>query len=156
MAAQVEHVIHQSRAARSMLRPVLRSHLPLRTKIALYKGYICSRLTIALRKIVGAGRYVLNNAIARDLCTETVEEFIQRIAYRMYVIADQGPYEFLRNIALTHERSPSGRPLPRELVKMSEAQMACENYTSTIGSPRREPLPPEPSGLYPRREHARA
>ncbi|GBP92957.1 hypothetical protein EVAR_84060_1 [Eumeta japonica] len=28
MATQVEQVIHQSRAARSMLRPVLRSHLP--------------------------------------------------------------------------------------------------------------------------------
>ncbi|GBP37600.1 RNA-directed DNA polymerase from mobile element jockey [Eumeta japonica] len=47
MAAQVKHVIHQSRAARSMLRPVLRSHLPLRAKVALYKGYIRSRLTYA-------------------------------------------------------------------------------------------------------------
>ncbi|GBP27513.1 RNA-directed DNA polymerase from mobile element jockey [Eumeta japonica] len=37
MAAQVEQVI-QSRAARSMLRPVLRSHLLLRAKLALYKG----------------------------------------------------------------------------------------------------------------------
>ncbi|GBP10876.1 hypothetical protein EVAR_5456_1 [Eumeta japonica] len=80
--AQVEHVNHQSRAARSMLRPVLRSHLPLRAKVALYKGYIRSRLTyaapawyalcsasqrkriqaqqnIALRMIVGAGRALL-------------------------------------------------------------------------------------------------
>ncbi|GBP78554.1 hypothetical protein EVAR_61565_1 [Eumeta japonica] len=140
MAAQVKHVIHQSRAARSMLRPVFRSHLPLRAKIVLYKGYIRSRLTyvapawyalcsasqrkriqaqqsIALRMIVGAGRYVLNDVIARDFCIETVEEFIQRIARRMYDIADQGPYELLRNMAPTHERSPSGRPLPRELVK---------------------------------------
>ncbi|GBP58048.1 RNA-directed DNA polymerase from mobile element jockey [Eumeta japonica] len=99
MAAQVEQVIHQIRDARSMLRPVLRSHLPLRAKLALYKGYIRSRLTytaptwyalcstsqrkriqaqqsIALRMIVGAGRYVLNDVIARDLCIETVEEFI--------------------------------------------------------------------------------
>ncbi|GBP49819.1 hypothetical protein EVAR_83768_1 [Eumeta japonica] len=37
MAAQVEHVIHQNRAARSVLRPVFRSHLPLRAKVALYK-----------------------------------------------------------------------------------------------------------------------
>ncbi|GBP91643.1 hypothetical protein EVAR_68277_1 [Eumeta japonica] len=140
MAAQVEQVIHQSRAARSMLRPVLRSHLPLRAKLALYKGYIRSRLTyaapawyalcstsqrkriqalqnIALRMIVGAGRYVLNSVIARDLCIETVKEFIQRIARQMFDIADQGPHEFLRNITPTHERSPSGRPLPRELVK---------------------------------------
>ncbi|GBP22862.1 RNA-directed DNA polymerase from mobile element jockey [Eumeta japonica] len=95
MAAQVEHVIHQSRAARSMLRPVLRSHLPLRAKVALYKGYIRSRLTyaapawyalcsssqkkriqaqqnITLRMIAGEGRYVLNDVIARDLCIETV------------------------------------------------------------------------------------
>ncbi|GBP62716.1 hypothetical protein EVAR_56234_1 [Eumeta japonica] len=47
MAAQVEQVILQSRAARSMLRPVLRSRLPLRAKLALYKGYIRSRLTYA-------------------------------------------------------------------------------------------------------------
>ncbi|GBP65548.1 RNA-directed DNA polymerase from mobile element jockey [Eumeta japonica] len=47
MAAQVEQVIHRNRAARSMLRPVLRSHLPLRAKLALYKGYIRSRLTYA-------------------------------------------------------------------------------------------------------------
>ncbi|GBP78132.1 hypothetical protein EVAR_59926_1 [Eumeta japonica] len=105
-----------------------------------YKGYIRSRLTyaapawyalcsttqrkriqaqqsIALRTIVGAGRYVLNDVIARDLCIETVEEFIRRIARRMFDIADQGPHEFLRNIAPTHERSPSGRPLPREITK---------------------------------------
>ncbi|GBP61860.1 hypothetical protein EVAR_97302_1 [Eumeta japonica] len=47
----------------------------------------------ALRMIVGAGRYVLNDVITRDLCIETVEEFIQRIARRMFDIADQGPYE---------------------------------------------------------------
>ncbi|GBP33592.1 RNA-directed DNA polymerase from mobile element jockey [Eumeta japonica] len=138
MAAQVEHVIHQSRATRSMLRPVLRSHLPLRAKVALYKGYIRSRLTyaapawyalcsisqkkriqaqqnITLRMIAGAGRYDLNDVIARDFCIETVEEFIQRIARRMFDIADQGPYEFLRNIAPMQERSPSGRPPPERI-----------------------------------------
>ncbi|GBP53248.1 RNA-directed DNA polymerase from mobile element jockey [Eumeta japonica] len=47
MAAQVEHVIRQSIAGRSILRSVLRSHLPLRAKVALYKGYICSRLMYA-------------------------------------------------------------------------------------------------------------
>ncbi|GBP58123.1 hypothetical protein EVAR_40667_1 [Eumeta japonica] len=109
-----------------------------RSKVALYKGYIRSRLTyaawyalcsasqrkriqaqqnIALRMIVGAGRYVLNGVIARDLCIETIEKFIQRIARRMYDIADQGSHEFLRNIAPIHERSPSGRTLPRELIK---------------------------------------
>ncbi|GBP63037.1 hypothetical protein EVAR_87409_1 [Eumeta japonica] len=63
----------------------------------------------------GSG-YVLNDVIARDLCIETVEEFIQRIARRMFDIADQGPYEFLRNIAPMQERSPSGRP-PERLIR---------------------------------------
>ncbi|GBP28751.1 hypothetical protein EVAR_19793_1 [Eumeta japonica] len=132
MSAQVEQVIHQSRAARSMLHPVvLRSHLPLRAKLALYKGYIRCRITyaapawyalcstlqrkriqaqqsIALRMIMEAGRYVLNDVIAHDLYIETVEKFIQRIARWMFDIADQGPHEFFRNIAPTHERSPSG------------------------------------------------
>ncbi|GBP74902.1 hypothetical protein EVAR_36087_1 [Eumeta japonica] len=141
MAAQVEHVIHQSRAARSMLRPVLGSHLPLRAKVALYKATsvpahvrsssmvrtlfhfakkrIQGQQNIALRMVVGAGRYVFNDVIARDLCIETVEEFIQRIARRMFDIADQGPYEFLRNIAPMQERSPSGRPSQRTTTNTS-------------------------------------
>ncbi|GBP30391.1 hypothetical protein EVAR_18190_1 [Eumeta japonica] len=96
MAAQVEHVIHQSRTTRSMLRPVLQSHLSLQVKIAQYKCYIRSRLTcaasawyalcstlqrkriqtqqnIALRMIMGGGQYVLNDVIARDLRMETVK-----------------------------------------------------------------------------------
>ncbi|GBP00078.1 hypothetical protein EVAR_74386_1 [Eumeta japonica] len=140
MVAQVEHVIHRRRAARSMMRPVLRSHLPLRVKVDLYKGYIRSRLTyvapawyalcsasqrkriqaqhnIASRMVMEVGRYLLNVVIARDPCIETVEEFIQRIARPMYDIADQGLYEFLWNIAPTHKRSPSALPLSRELLK---------------------------------------
>ncbi|GBP75692.1 RNA-directed DNA polymerase from mobile element jockey [Eumeta japonica] len=45
MAAQVKHVIHQSRAALNMLRPVFRSHLPLQAKVVPYKGYKRFRLT---------------------------------------------------------------------------------------------------------------
>ncbi|GBP67644.1 RNA-directed DNA polymerase from mobile element jockey [Eumeta japonica] len=133
MAAQVDHVIHQSRAARSMLRPVLRSHLLLRAKVALYKGYIRSRLTYAAPAWYAlcsssqrrgskptehhptddrSGRYVLNDVIARDLCIETVEEFIQRIARRMFDIADQG----LRNIA-PMQRSRRAADPPRELTR---------------------------------------
>ncbi|GBP76659.1 hypothetical protein EVAR_51144_1 [Eumeta japonica] len=122
-----------------MLRPVLQSYLPLRAKVALYKGYIRSRLTyaarawyalcpalqkkkiqaqhnIAPRMIVGAGWYVLNDVIARDLCIETMEEFVQRITRWMFDIANQGPNEFLQNIAPTQERSLSGRPLTKELL----------------------------------------
>ncbi|GBP22140.1 hypothetical protein EVAR_10649_1 [Eumeta japonica] len=81
------------------------------------KKRIQAQQNITLRMIAGAGRYVLNDVIARDLCIETVDEFIQRIARRMFDIADQDPYEFLRNIAPMQERSPSGRPLPRELIR---------------------------------------
>ncbi|GBP88903.1 RNA-directed DNA polymerase from mobile element jockey [Eumeta japonica] len=104
MAAQVEQVIHQAEprehaAPSASIAPAAQGQTP-------YKGYIRSRLTyaapawyalcstsqrkriqaqqsIALRMIVGAGRYVLNDVIARDLCIETVKEFIQRIARRM-------------------------------------------------------------------------
>ncbi|GBP08238.1 hypothetical protein EVAR_72892_1 [Eumeta japonica] len=67
------------------------SHLPLRIKVALYKGCIRSRITyavpawyalcstsqrkriqsqqnIALQMIVGSGWYILNDVVARDLC----------------------------------------------------------------------------------------
>ncbi|GBP61935.1 hypothetical protein EVAR_44991_1 [Eumeta japonica] len=54
---------------------------------------------------------------ARDLCIETVEEFIQRIARRMYNIADQGPYEFLRNIVPVHERRRAADPSPENSSK---------------------------------------
>ncbi|GBP04204.1 hypothetical protein EVAR_6457_1 [Eumeta japonica] len=67
---------------------------------------------------MGAGRYILNDVLACDLYIETVEKFIQHIVRRMYDIADQGPQEFLWNIAPMHETSASGRPLPRELLKM--------------------------------------
>ncbi|GBP40558.1 hypothetical protein EVAR_7557_1 [Eumeta japonica] len=65
----------------------------------------------------GTAWHVLNDVIARDFCIETVEEYIQRIARQLYDIAEQSPHEFLRNIAPMYERSPSGRPLPRELNK---------------------------------------
>ncbi|GBP86543.1 RNA-directed DNA polymerase from mobile element jockey [Eumeta japonica] len=171
MAAQVKQVIHQSRAARSMLRPVLRSHLPLRAKLALYKGYIRSRLTyaalawyalcsttqrkriqaqqsIALRMIVGAGRYVLNDVIARDLCIETVEEFIRRIARRMFDIADQGPHEFLRNVAPTHESSPSGRPFPREITKTPPPKQNRRGCFPDEKTPGHEPIISPPTRTY--------
>ncbi|GBP43749.1 hypothetical protein EVAR_29731_1 [Eumeta japonica] len=67
--------------------------------------------------IVGAWRYVLNDVIARDLRIETVEEFNQHLARQMYDFVDQGPHESLRNIAPMPERSLSGQPFPRELIK---------------------------------------
>ncbi|GBP92087.1 hypothetical protein EVAR_68073_1 [Eumeta japonica] len=60
---------------------------------------------------------VLNDVIPRDLCIETVEEFIQYSARGMYDIAEKSPHEFFQNIAPMQERSLSGRPLPREFLK---------------------------------------
>ncbi|GBP02682.1 hypothetical protein EVAR_70509_1 [Eumeta japonica] len=98
------------------------------------RNRIQSQQNITLRMIVGAGRYVLKDVIARDLCIETIEEFIQCITRWVYDIADQDPYEFLRNIAPIHDRSPSGRPLPRELIKMHPPKKQnvdiCESWTS--------------------------
>lgn len=47
MASMVRHLVNQTKAARSMLRPVLASTLPLKTKISMYKMYLRSRLTYA-------------------------------------------------------------------------------------------------------------
>ncbi|GBP16260.1 hypothetical protein EVAR_93629_1 [Eumeta japonica] len=107
---------------RRMLHPVFRLHLPFRAKVILYKGYIRSRLTYM---IVGAGRFILNYVIALDLRIETVEEFIQHIARRMYNFDDQSPYEFLRNIAPMHERSLS-------------ADRSQENFSSRLLRPEGE------------------
>ncbi|GBP00860.1 hypothetical protein EVAR_2205_1 [Eumeta japonica] len=78
---------------------------------------IQSQQNIVLRMILGVGWYNLNDVIACDRHIEIVGEFIQHRARWMYDLADQGPHEFLRNIAPMHERSPSGRPLPGELIK---------------------------------------
>ncbi|GBP07591.1 hypothetical protein EVAR_2729_1 [Eumeta japonica] len=51
---------------------------------------IQAQQNIALQVIVGAGQYVLSDVITRDLCIETLEEFIQNNARWMYDIAHQG------------------------------------------------------------------
>ncbi|GBP89611.1 hypothetical protein EVAR_57630_1 [Eumeta japonica] len=47
MVPQVDHVIQISRAAYAKLHPIIASRLPIRTKIAIYKSYMHSRLTYA-------------------------------------------------------------------------------------------------------------
>lgn len=129
----------QARAARAMLRPVITSKLPIRTKIGIYKTYVRSRLTyaspawyltvpqglrarlqsqqnITLRMITRAGRYVRNDVIARDLKTESIKEFVVRCTERMFDRADNGPHPHLRGFAPLHSRPPDGKPLPRELI----------------------------------------
>ncbi|KAI5651463.1 hypothetical protein NE865_00707 [Phthorimaea operculella] len=101
MVSMVDHVTTQAKEARTLPGPVLLSRLPLRTKLRVYKTYICSRLTYAtpawyalrsstqkkrieviqtttLRLITGAGRFVCNDVIAVDLKVETVEVYIRK------------------------------------------------------------------------------
>ncbi|GBP53952.1 hypothetical protein EVAR_96630_1 [Eumeta japonica] len=109
--------------------------------------------------IVGAGRYVLNEVIARDFCIETVEEFIQRIARRMFDIADQGPYEFLRTSHQCKKRrraaDPSLENYSEHLLPNSRTGLIKRTKHTCNGLSEKDP-PPDPSGPYPRREDARA
>lgn len=105
-------------AARVILYPVLASRLPVKAKLGFYKTYICFRLTyaalvlygslclakknFALRVIVGAGRHVMNDVIARDLRMESIQESMVRLARR--------PSE---------ESSFSPRPIPQKLLQVT-------------------------------------
>ncbi|GBP27452.1 Probable RNA-directed DNA polymerase from transposon X-element [Eumeta japonica] len=128
-----------SRAARAKLRPILASRLPIRTKIAIYKCYICYLLTyaastwytlcselqrqrlqaqqnIVFRMIVGAEWFVENDVIARELKVEPLEEFIIMLARRAFNRADAGPYTSLHNLAPQREQPPKDYQLPRDLL----------------------------------------
>ncbi|KAL0894549.1 hypothetical protein ABMA27_013121 [Loxostege sticticalis] len=155
MVPQADHAINMAKAARAVLRPVLTSRLPLRTKLAVYKTYIRSRLTyampawyglcsqhtrqriqvqqnISLRVLTGAGRYVRNDVIARDVKMQSIEDFVVHTARRMYDKADHGPLSHLCNIAPLHARPPdrSGRALPRELLLPQHAEDVVPQHTS--------------------------
>lgn len=88
MGSHTTNVCNEVRAARALLRPMLRSHISLRAKIGIYKTYLRSRLTYAapawfalvsetnrarlraqqaqsLRAIVNAPRYVRNATIKK-------------------------------------------------------------------------------------------
>lgn len=141
MSPQVNNAINQAKAARALLRPVLTSNLPTRTKVNIYKTYIRTRLTYAapawyalctkgqknklqviqnqtLRTCTKAGRYVRNSTIASDLAMESVEEFVVRLSKKMFDKADNGPHEHLRDLAPLHARPPDSdkRKLPRSLI----------------------------------------
>ncbi|GBP24654.1 hypothetical protein EVAR_15860_1 [Eumeta japonica] len=53
-------------------------------------------------RFTGAGRYVLNDVIARDLCIETVQEFIQRIARRMYDCTTSPTRALMNSSGISH------------------------------------------------------
>ncbi|GBP86575.1 RNA-directed DNA polymerase from mobile element jockey [Eumeta japonica] len=142
MIPQTDHVIQMSRAARPKLRPILAFRLPIRIKIAIYKCYVRSRLTyaapawyalcsglqrqrllaqqnIVLRLIAGAGWYVKNDVIARDLGVETIEEFVRMLTRRAFNRADTVPHPSLHNLAPHHDRPMKGYQLPQDLVTKS-------------------------------------
>lgn len=151
MNAQVEQVVRAARTARAMLRPVLYSKLQLRTKLGIYKTYIRSRLTYAapawyqlcsatnkkllqtqqntaLRIIVGAGRYVRNTTIVKDIKMETVKDFVVRLSRKMFDAADNGPHTHLHGLAPLHARPPdetkTWRALPRELLLSDDTDVS--------------------------------
>ena len=141
MTAQVKKAKNAARAALNMLRPVLRSRLPLRTKLAIYKTYVRPHLTyaapawfalasprqrlmlqqvqnVALRRIVKAPWYVRNATIKRDLRAEDINEHVLSVAARMYSRADASVHPHIRNIAPWHTRPPDAarRRLPRDIL----------------------------------------
>ncbi|KAJ0181491.1 hypothetical protein K1T71_003576 [Dendrolimus kikuchii] len=145
MRLQVEKAVNNTRAARALLRPVLSSSLPLRTKIGVYKTYLRSRLTyaapawyalcsasnkkllqkqqnITLRMCTDAGRYVRNDVIARDTGVPSVEDFVVMSARRMFDRADNCRHTHLNGIAPLHARPPEGGKktwlsTPRDLIR---------------------------------------
>lgn len=144
MKPHVKAVVNKTKVACAKLHPVLRSKLPLRTKLAVYKTYVRSILTyaapawyslasetqrkrlrarenIALRRIVDAPRYVRNSTIQRDLEWESLDEFIGRLAKRMFDRADASSFAHIRDITPHHARPPDGRrPYARALIPAEE------------------------------------
>lgn len=144
MRQHSELTVQRARVARTMLRPVLSSKLPRRTKLGLYKLYVRSRLTYAspawyalpavsnkkrlraqetqsLRTIVAAPRYVRNQTIEQDLEWEGLDAFVERLARVMFNKADNSSHTHLQGLAPQHARppEPSSRALPRELLEDS-------------------------------------
>ncbi|KAJ2937340.1 hypothetical protein O0L34_g19223 [Tuta absoluta] len=143
MVQHVKNVIGQAGAATALLRPILRSRLPLRMKLGVFKAYIRTRLTYAapawyavvsetnrqrlraqqskaLRAIADAPRFVRNEVIRRDLKVETLDEFVSKLSTGMFARADRSDFEHLRNLAPYHARPPDWKPYPRELAVVEE------------------------------------
>lgn len=143
MGPHVEAVVNQTRAARALLRSVLQSRLPLRTKVGVYKAYIRTRLTyaapawfqlvaetnrkrlraqqsISLRTITAAPRYVRNDVIQRDLRVESLDDFIVRLATDMFARADASSLPHIRDMAPLHARPPDGRAYQRDLLPVDD------------------------------------
>lgn len=145
MRKHVQSLIGKSRVARGLLRPVLSSHLPVRTKLRVYKVYIRSLLTYAapawyglistpnqvrlqaqqnltLRTILAAHYYVSNHTIHKDLRMESLLEFSRRLATNLFERADASMWDHIRGIAPLHARPPDlhpgERPFPRDFAEV--------------------------------------
>lgn len=143
MGKHVRNVVGQAGAATALLRPILRSRLPLRMRLGVFKAYVRTRLTYAapawyalvsetnrrrlraqqskvLRTIADAPRFVRNEVIRRDFKVETLDEFVSKLSTRMFTRADRSDFEHLRGLAPYHARPPDHRPYPRELAVVEE------------------------------------
>ncbi|XP_072934991.1 uncharacterized protein [Epargyreus clarus] len=139
MKPHVDAVIASARAASFSLRPVLSSSLPLGVKTCIYKQYIRPRLTYAapawyalasepqrkrlrviqsraLRQVAAAPWYVRNTVIQRDLRVESLDDFIGRLATKMFERVDAARFPHLRDLAPLHARPPDRRAFPRDLL----------------------------------------
>ncbi|XP_061708251.1 uncharacterized protein LOC133518604 [Cydia pomonella] len=145
MKPHVDEVVRRVKTARTLLRPVLCSNLPRRTKLGIYKTYIRSRLTYAapawyamtaethkkrlraqenaaLRTIVNAPRFVRNIDIQRGLKWQSLDTFISQLSSKMFERADHSRHLHLQGIAPLHARPPDNRrqrQLPRTLVPVA-------------------------------------
>ncbi|CAH2207659.1 jg5582 [Pararge aegeria aegeria] len=139
MKPHIKNVAARARAATHALAPVLKSRLPLRTKLGVYKTYVRPILTyaapawfalasetnkkilraqqsLALRRLTNAPRYVRNSTLERDLRIEALDHFIIRLTRNMFARADASAHPHIRSIAPWHSRPPDRRAFPRDLL----------------------------------------
>lgn len=177
MRSQTSHAVHQAKAARALLRPVLISKLPLKTKVCIYKMYIRSRLTyaapawyalcsasqrkriqvvqnVSLRMSSGAPWCVRNDVIARDVQIQSVEEFVVRMSRRMFDCADNGPHPHLHNIApppphapLTYAHGGRSLEISSWLVRKEQKRKAAKMRPPAESTTPRGPTFPFPRGV---------
>ena len=139
MSGQVKKAAAAAKMALFRLRPLLRSKLPLRTKLALYKTFVRPHLTyatpawyalanapqrkimqvvqnIALRHVTQAPYIVRNSTLQRDLKIESLEDHIGRLAANAFSRADVSDHLHLQSIAPWHTRPPDRKRLPRDIL----------------------------------------
>ncbi|XP_064075424.1 uncharacterized protein LOC135194202 [Vanessa tameamea] len=92
MRHHVKNVVAQTRTTRTLLRLLLASHLPIRTRLTYAappwyaltsetsRNSLRPQQSLALRTITGASRYVRNAVIARDLHIENLDGHVRRLS----------------------------------------------------------------------------